>query len=320
VRILVLGGTRFIGSTFVETALAHQHKLTLFNRGRSHPELFASVQRVTGDRGDPAAVSQLAAHEWDCIVDISGYSPDQVRPILDIPGHSSAHYVYISTVSVYAEPMPPDAAEDAPLLEVDESISAGDARAYGGLKALCESLLRDSVGDRLTVLRPTFVIGPDDYTDRFTWWVRRIARGGRMAVPRRLEQHLQLIDVRDLAGFALKVIEQRTLGTFNAVGPEQPLTVGTMVDSVQQALEVTVTPVPVGTGRRARSTFPLCIGDDDDGSLRVSGAAARAHGLSLRPLAESVRDIREWDRARGEPPLRAGPTTAEEDALLAART
>ena len=318
--ILVLGGTRFIGRTFVDIALSREHTLTLFNRGRSDAGLFPSVQRVTGDRSDRAAVAQLAAREWDCIVDISGYRPDQVRPVIEAAGGTAKHYLYVSTVSVYAEPVPPGALEDAPLLDVDQSIPASDARAYGGLKALCETLLRSSLGDRLSVLRPTFVIGPHDYTDRFTWWVRRVARGGRMAVPRRLDQHLQLLDVRDLAAFAVRVVEQRILGTFNTVGPEQPVTIAAVLEDVQRALEVTISPEPVDSDRGTATSFPLCIGDADDGSLQVSGAAARAQGLALRPLAESVRDIRAWDRARGEPPLRAGLSAEDEAALLTART
>ena len=318
--ILVLGGTRFIGRTFVDIALSREHTLTLFNRGHTDPGLFPSVRRISGDRGDRDAVSQLAERTWDCILDISGYRPDQVRPVIDAAGGAGKHYVYVSTVSVYAEPMVPGALEDAPLLEVDESIPAGDPRAYGGLKALCEALLRSALADRLTVLRPTFVIGPHDYTDRFTWWVRRIARGGRMAVPRRLDQHLQLIEVRDLAAFAMRVIEQRILGTFNTVGPEQPLTIAAMIAAVQGALGVTIAPQPAGSGSSAAASFPLCIGDDDDGSLQVSGAAARAHGLSLRALAGSVRDIRGWDLGRGEPPLRAGLSADDEAALLTTRT
>jgi 2'-hydroxyisoflavone reductase len=316
VNILVLGGTRFIGRAFVETALAAGHALTLFNRGLTDPGAFPAVAHFTGDRQAHDDVAQLGG-AWDCVVDVSGYRPDQLRPFLDVAESSVRHYVFISTVSVYAEPLPPAAAEDAPLLEVDESVPAGSPHAYGGLKALCESLLRASLGDRLTVVRPTFVIGPHDYTDRFTWWVRRIARGGRMAVPSNLAQHLQVIDARDLAAFVLKVIEGRVMGIYNAVGPEQPMTIATMLDEVQRALGATVHTVPVDGPGGGASDFPLYIGDDDDGALQVSGAAALARGLRLRPLGDSARDVREWDRARGEPRLRAGSSPAEELAVLA---
>ena len=129
VEILVLGGTRFIGRAFVDIAQSRDHKLTLFNRGRSDSRLFASVPHVFGDRGDRAAVAQLAGREWDCILDISGYRPDQVRPILEVAGGATRHYVYISTVSVYAEPMPPGAPEDAPVLK---RYSAGEFRQLLG--------------------------------------------------------------------------------------------------------------------------------------------------------------------------------------------
>jgi len=318
-NVLVLGGTRFVGRAFVEAALSNAHTLTMFNRGLSDPAAFPETRRVAGDRSSREDVAPLEG-AWDCVVDVSGYRPDQLRPFLDLAGASVVHYLYVSTVSVYAEPMPPGAAEDAPMLSVGEDIAAGDPRAYGGLKALCELLLRDRLGERLTVVRPTFVIGPHDYTDRFTWWVRRIAHGGRMAVPPNLGQHLQLIDVRDLAAFMVRIVEGRVPGTFNAVGPERPISMAAMIEAVAEAVGTVVVPVPVDARSARALAFPLYIGDEDDGGLQVSGAAARVHGLTLRPLAASVHDILDWDRERGLPPLRSGPSLEAELGSLAALT
>ena len=288
-NILVLGGTRFIGRSFVDAALANGHQLTLFNRGVTPTDAPASVRRIHGDRGDPGSVAPLAAG-WDCVVDFSGYRPDQVRPVLHAVASSAHHYLYISTVSVYAQPLPVDASEDAPLLDVPEDIAPQHPHASGALKACCERLLREALGARLTVVRPTVVIGPNDYTDRFTWWVRRIAAGGTVPVPRRLGQHLQLIDVRDLSAFLLLLAERAEAGTFNAVAPERPLTLGGMISTVSGALGVPITPQPVDAGSDAEG-LPLALGTEDDSMFRVSGAPAYAHGLQPRPLAESARDV-----------------------------
>ena len=287
-NILVLGGTRFIGRSFVNAALANGHQLTLFNRGVTPSDAPASVRRIHGDRSDPSGVAPLAAG-WDCVVDVSGYRPDQVRPVLHAVTPSALHYLYVSTVSVYAQPLPVGAAEDAPLLDVPEEIAPQHPHAYGALKACCERLLRDAFGARLTIVRPTVVIGPNDYTDRFTWWVRRIAAGGTVPVPRRLGQRVQLIDVRDLSAFLLLLVERAEAGIFNAVAPERPLTLGGMISTVSGALGVPITePVdPAGDD----GDLPLAIGADDDSMFRVSGAAAYARGLRPRPLAESARDV-----------------------------
>ena len=161
-KVLVLGGTRFVGRGIVEATLNAKHDVTLFNRGTDRA-LFPAVPRIIGDRTKDTAT--LAAQDWDCVVDVSGYRPSEVRPVARAVHDHTQHYVYISTVSVYETPMPPGAGEEAPLMRVDEPIPDTDPRSYGGLKALCESALRASLGDRLTVLRPTVVVGPHDYTD-----------------------------------------------------------------------------------------------------------------------------------------------------------
>jgi 2'-hydroxyisoflavone reductase len=287
-NILVIGGTRFVGRGIVDAALQRAHTVTLFNRGVTGAGVFPDVPRLTGDRRSDADVAQLSGTEWDCVVDVSAYRPAEVRPVLHTLGDAIRHYVYVSTVSVYADPVVPGATEDAPLLQVGEDVPAGDRHAYGGLKAACEVALRSAIGDRLTVLRPTVVVGPHDYTDRFTWWVRQIAEGGRLQVPRNLDQAVQLIDVRDLGAFAVHAVEERLLGTFNTVGPERPLTLATMIGLIQDAIGVSVELVPTGA---EAARFPLLIDDGDDGAFRVSGAAAYRRGLALRPLTESARDV-----------------------------
>jgi nucleoside-diphosphate-sugar epimerase len=291
VKLLVVGGTRFVGRAIVEAALARDHEVTLFNRG-THTDVLAAVPRIIGDRNRDADLTQLRDHRWDAVVDVSAYAPAQVRSLLDVVEGRTGHYVYISTVSVYELPMPPRADETAPLLQVDEDIDSDDPRAYGGRKALCERAARERIGDRLAVLRPTVVIGPGDYTDRFPWWVRHVARGGRLAAPSRLEQPIQLIDAGDLAAFAVRVLERRVVETFNTVGPHQPLTLRGMIDVLAAVCDVRVELDPV-SGTRDGEAFPLTLppGGGSDGAFMVSGAAAYGQGLHLTPLADTARAV-----------------------------
>ncbi len=298
-KILVIGGTRFIGRAIVGAALEGGHDVTLFNRG-THRDVFPTVARIVGDRNHAEDVEQIARGDWDCIVDVNAYRPAELRPVLRVLAGRLPHYLYISTVSVYAQP-PPGADEDAPLLEVDESISPGDPDAYGGLKVLCERMLRDAAGDRLTVLRPTVVVGPHDYTDRFPWWVRSVARGGRLQVPRRLEQPVQLIDAGDLGAFAVRTLSERVFGTFNTVGPKAPQTLGGMIEMLSTTFGSKVELDPVDP-ERVSTPFPLTVPEDGskDGSFMVSSEAARRQGLTLRPLSESAAAVLHHEQERVE--------------------
>lgn len=287
-NLLIVGGTRFVGRAIVEAALAHDHAVTLFNRG-SNAHVFSAVPRIIGDRNRDDDVAQLAGHEWDAVVDVSAYAPAQVRSLLDVVGGRTRHYLYVSTVSVYKLPVPPGANEAAPLLAVHEDIASDDPRAYGGRKVLCEEAARERIGDRLTVLRPTVVIGPGDYTDRFPWWLRHVAQGGRLAVPPRLEQPIQFIDAADLAAFAVHALEDQLFETFNTVGPHERLTLRGMIDVLSDVCDVHVELEPV-SGTRERESFPLTLPSDGgtDGTFMVSGAAAHRHGLTLTPLVETA--------------------------------
>lgn len=288
-RILVLGGTRFVGRAIVEAALSRDHDVALFNRG-THPDLFPGAEAISGDRDDPGQMAQIASRGWDAVVDVSAYRPSQVRLACDALGARLPHYVYISTVSVYADPVPAGAGEDAPLLSVSEDISADDADAYGGLKVLCERELRART-DLLTVLRPTIVVGPHDYTGRFSWWVRHIAKDGTVPVPPRLDQPVQLIDAADLGAFAVRTVEQRILGTFNTVGPREPLTLQRLIDELRSTFGTAVQLAPVEDAEKEGIPLVLPADGSADGAFSVSGRAAYAAGLQLRPLSQSAREV-----------------------------
>lgn len=281
-KLLVLGGTRFVGRAIVETALAAGHDVTLFNRG-SNRDIFPDVARIAGDR-DSDDIAKIGEQEWDVVVDVSAYHPRQVRSAVRALREQRPHHVFISTVSVYADPVPHGSDESAMLIEVDESIPRSDPRAYGGLKVLCERAMRDAT-EHLTVLRPTVVIGPHDPTDRFTWWVQRVVRGGRISVPERVEQPVQLVDAEDLAAFAVLAAEQRVRGTFNVTAPTELLTLRDMIGVIAGAAGVSV---ELETASSA--DYPLYLGGEpeDDGVFMLSNEKARRAGLGLRPLADST--------------------------------
>src|SRR5882762_6808084 len=199
-RILVLGGTRFLGRGFVVAAQARGHELTLFNRGRTNPELHPRVERILGDRD--GGLGALAGRTWDAVVDPSGFFPRVVGASARALAGSVGRYLFVSSISVYAEPIPHGVDETAPVAPLaDPAVEDIGGGAYGGLKALCEDRVREAFGERATVVRPGLIVGPHDTTDRFPYWPRRIARGGEVLAPGEPSAPVQLIDARDLAAF-----------------------------------------------------------------------------------------------------------------------
>lgn len=314
-RILVLGGTSFVGRAIVEQALAAGHELTLFSRGRTGGELFPGVERRTGDRatGD---YQVLRDGSWDAVVDVSGYVPRHVAQATDAVDGRAGRYLFVSTGSVYdkdraGEPLTEDAPRLAPVRDTEDH----QGPAYGPLKVACEDDVRAHWGDRATIVRPGIVAGPHDPTDRFTYWVRRAAEGGRVGLPGRPEQPVQVVDAGDLARLVVALLETDTSGIFNAVGPAEPTTLEQLVHTCARAAgaEVQVVPVePVEPG------FPLVLPDPSwDVFFRRDASRARARGLTATPLLQTARDVLRWDLQRGRPPLSAGISREREAELLA---
>ena len=314
----MLGGTSFVGRAIVEQALDRGHALTLFSRGRTGAELFPQAERRTGDRdaGDYAA---LADGSWDAVVDVSGYVPRHVQQAAAALGGRIGRYLFISTGSVYDRLRAPETlTEDAPRLPAERGTEEITGDTYGPLKVACEDDVLQTYGERATLVRPGIVAGPHDPTDRFTWWVRRVARGGRMAVPARLDQPVQVVDAGDLGRLVTALLEADRAGTCNAVGPAEPTTVRGVVDACATAAgsDVDVVPVPVDA---VDPGFPLVLPDPSwDVFFRRSAARARAAGLTATPLEQTARDVLAWDRARGEPPLSVGLSAARAADLLRA--
>ena len=322
-RILILGGTGFIGPHQVRAAIARGHSVTVFNRGRRGSEgLPPGVEQLTGDRetNDYAA---LRGKTWDAVIDNSAYVPRWVREALAALQGSAAQFLYTSTCSVYALPNPGVVDENAPLATLaDPSSEKVTGETYGGLKVLCEAEARRFAG-AVTIIRPHYIVGPEDPTDRFTYWPVRVKRGGEMLAPGAPQDPFQFVDVRDFAAFAVHLIEQRTAGAFNAVRPAIPLRQALQVIRKVTGAAVSFTWVDTPFLQARKVEMPMWdppVGDGL-GGMAASSRRAEAAGLHRTPLETTVRDTLAW--WEGEPEARRAKPRAflaaeKESELLAA--
>jgi 2'-hydroxyisoflavone reductase len=218
VRLLVLGGTKFLGRAVVEEALERGHAVTLLTRGETNPELFPDAERLRGDRnGDLTA---LEGREWDAVLDTSGYLPRVVRASAELLADHAAHYTFVSSISVYSDFSEPAGEDDTPLTRLDDTSDESlEGERYGGFKALCERVVDEVFPGRSALVRPGLIVGPNDPTRRFTYWPKRVAQGGEVLAPGRRGRQVQFVDARDLASWLVDLGERRTDGTFNATGP-----------------------------------------------------------------------------------------------------
>lgn len=304
-KILILGGTKFLGRHLVDAALARGHEVTLFNRGKTNPELFPQLETIIGDRGQD--IETLSGREWDAVIDVAGYLPRVVRLSAEGLARSVGRYVYISSVSAYAGFSKIGINESDPVGKLtDESVEEITGETYGPLKALCEKTVQDLYADRALIIRPGLIVGPHDPTDRFTYWPVRAKRGGDMVVPDKPGAPIQIIDVRDLSAFTIKLMEENASGIYNATGPDYDLTIGTLLDackrvagsvatfhwaSVEFLKEYKVEPW---------SDMPVWIPDTDEdaGFSRIDVSKAIQAGLHFRPLEDTIRDTLTWAETR----------------------
>lgn len=288
-RLLVLGGTRFLGRAFVDAALAGGHEVTLFNRGRTNPELFPEVQRLQGDR--TADLSALAGGRWDAVVDVAAYHPRVARLSAETLHDAVGRYLFVSSVSVYADQsLPQD--EDAAVLALADPDDVSDD-SYGARKAACEAEVVRLFGARATIVRPGLIVGPHDSTDRFSYWPKRIARGGTVLAPGRPDDPLQFVDVRDLAAFLLRLLEDDREGTFNATGPSVPFE--SLLEECRRVTGADAEFVWVPSERLLELGLdpwmgvPLWIAAPGwEAANRVPIDRALAAGLEFRPLEETI--------------------------------
>ena len=320
-RILVIGGTRFVGKHFVEQAVARGHDVTLFHRGRTGMDLFPDLDHRIGDRDTD--LSTLAEGEWDATVDTCAYLPRQVHTLADILGDRGGHHLLVSSVSVYAPPTGPGIDEDAALIELDDpTVEQVTNETYGGLKVLCERAATERYGASTVLVRPTYVVGPDDYTWRFPWWVQRIAQGGTVPAPGPADAPAQVIDVRDMAAWMVRLLEDDRGGPFHSASPAPPYTWGEELQAIVDAVgpEGTrlhwVAPAAATSAGIDEGAFPLWSADDSDvWVMAVDPSRAFDTGLNPRPLADTVRDTLAWTRTSTMPDG-TGVTDEQERRLL----
>jgi 2'-hydroxyisoflavone reductase len=329
-RLLILGGTGFLGPHIVEAALARKHVPTLFNRGRTNPGLFPDLEKLHGDR-DPNkgdGLNALKGRQWDAVVDTSGYVPRIARASADLLAPNVKQYVFISTVSVYGDMSKPGVDEKSPVGTLDDPASEQVTNeGYGPLKALCEQAVEGVMPGRTTNIRPGLIVGPGDPTDRFTWWPARIDRGGEVLAPGNPEAPVQFIDARDLAQFILKCIEDGHAGVYNALGPKHPFPMAAMLYGCQAVTtsDAHLTWVEqdflLKQGAGPWMELPLWVPDvgETAGFARVSNAKGLAVGLTFRPFADTARDTLAFAKnLPADHKWGAGMAPAKEHAILSA--
>jgi 2'-hydroxyisoflavone reductase len=308
-RILIIGGTAFVGRHICTSALAEGHDITLFNRGRTRPDLFPQATHLAGDRNTD--LSALADGQWDATIDVCAYFPRQVTSLHETLGDRGGHYVYISSTSAYRTPVAPDFTESAPLAELDDPDTEElTDETYGGLKVACERTATALFGAAATtIIRPTYVIGPYDRTYRFTWWVERIARGGTVLAPGDQADPIQVIDARDLADWIVALASARVAGTFHAVSPAPPFGFGDLLETIAAEVGPPGTEL-VWVGKEfllaqgeTAETLPLWPGGDPESDINAADpAAATATGLRPRPLSETIAELHAAELAAPTPP------------------
>jgi 2'-hydroxyisoflavone reductase len=303
--LLFLGGTGFLGPHTVNYAIARGHKVTLFNRGNRNEALFPELEELRGDR-DPKVGDGLKALEaaiaagkkWDAVIDTSGYVPRHVAASAELLAKASKQYVFVSSISAYADGKPSGITEAAAVATADDPASEDVGKHYGALKALCEQAAEKAFPGRATNVRPGYIVGAKDASNRFAYWPARIANGGKVLAPPRADP-IQVIDVRDLAEFLVHCVENETMGVFNAVGPGTVLTMGELLDA---CVAVTGSKAEIvnadGAFLAAQDANGLPIwtqpGSEFGGYSAVSNARAIAAGLKFRPVRETVRATWEW--------------------------
>jgi 2'-hydroxyisoflavone reductase len=334
-KLLVIGGTRFVGRHFVTAALARGHEVTLFNRGTTQSP--AAVETIHGDRHSD--LDKLRGRRWDVVFDTCGLLPRAVRASAEALREVVDSYVFVSSQSVYADVSRPGVNETAPLetltpeqLDKANAIDPATASAasygdmYGGLKVLCEQAAEEVLPGRVLVLRPGLIVGPYDYTDRFTYWVARVERGGEVLAPGRPERHVQFIDARDLGAWTVSMIEEKQVGVYNCNGVPGVLTMSSLLHECKNVSgsdasftwvdEVFLLREQVA----AWSELPLWLPESADGLqgfMFVSSNKAIEAGLTFRALTETIADTLSWyQTTQSDEKMKAGLNPERERTLL----
>lgn len=323
-RLLVLGGTGFIGPHLVRHAVSRGHQVTIFTRGRRQADLPASVTRLVGDRN--GQLDALKGGAWDVVVDDSATNPDWVRLSTALLKDAVSHYLFTSSTGVYYPYLKRGYDEnDLPHTELADPKDGSET--FGVNKALCEREVQRVFGARAIVVRPTYIVGPGDTTDRFPYWPVRLARGGEVLAPGRADDPVAFVDVRDLAEFMVRLVEQRASGAYNVVGPRSPMTVREFYARARKAINPDAALVYVDDyafleAHGIDGAVPwVMLKGNDYGHQSVKNAKAVAAGLGFRPVEQSLADTLAWwptvpEARRAAPRFAISPET-EAKALAA---
>lgn len=325
-KVLILGGTGISGPHLVRELRAAGHQLTLLNRGKRNPGLFKDVETLIGDRAGPLDV--LKGRDWDVVVDNSGYFPKQVKLSAELLKGHTQHYIYVSSISAYADLTPPGIDEDYKVAELkDPDATEITNDNYGGLKAACEKIVEQTFGEHQAVIRPSYIVGPGDSSDRFTYWPVRVARGGEVLAPGSAADTVQFIDVRDMADFMRACIERRIKGRYNLCNPPGAVTMGELLTASKRISKSNATFTWASQSfieqqkLLEKGEIPIWappIGEQAGATL-VSSARAVAQGLRFRDLDTTIKDTLAWHEQRPaeqKAKLRAGLTAEREAELL----
>lgn len=324
-RILIIGGTRFLGRALSEATLERGHELTLFHRGQTNPDLFPQAEHIQGNRD--GEIENLGDGQWDAVIDTCGYVPRIVGMSAAYLADKVKHYVFISSISAYTETTEVNRDEDAPLATMDDPTSEEmTGESYGPLKVLCEQAAEEALPGRTTIIRPGLIVGPHDPSNRFTYWPVRIRKGGDVLIPDAPTMPSQIIDVRDIAEFTLTVIENEAIGIYNVCGPQKPHTFNDIFDACKEVSGSHANLIPVSEEFLTQQEvgpwmeMPLWLPDETGKALmHVNVDRAVQAGLTFRSLQDTIRATLDWyDEIQGdEQEWSAGMKAEREQELLA---
>ena len=299
-KLLILGGTKFVGRHLTQSALDAGHEVSLFNRGQSNPELFPDIEKLVGDRD--GGLAALEGRRWDAVIDVNGYVPRVVRDSAELLKGHTDYYLFVSSMSVYAD-LSQLLDEESPVIELDDpSVEEITAETYGGLKVLCERVVQETYGEKACIVRPSYVIGPHDHSDRFPYWVWRASRGGELIAPGGPDECVAAIDARDMGAWMVAFAERQQSGVYN--GLDAPFRFGELLEMTAQIAGVEIDAQWVSVAfAEAQDLFgpklPLWApGEEYIGFSQSGNHKAVASGLQCRPLKETVADTLDWIRER----------------------
>ncbi len=331
-KVLILGGTSFLGPHTVQALLDRGHQVTLFNRGRTNPHLFPELEKLRGDR-DPdlgEGLKSLEGRSFDVVLDHCGYAPRHVEASTRLLEDHVSHYLFVSTTAVYKDYKVEEIDESYPLASLDSpSTEAINATTYGPFKVQCEQAVTRQFENRATIVRPCLIVGPRDPTDRFTYWPWRVRKGGEVLAPGSPADPLQYTDVRDIADFNVSMVEDSVCGVFNLCGPETPSTMAELLHGCKAVVggDASFEWVDAEFLEKEElggcTDIPVWVAPKGDflGFHRISNVKALEAGMVFRPLAETVEETLRWFDSQNHDRkchLRAGLPLREEKRLLAA--